>query len=346
MNMDAHLDVINACRFCFMCRHLSPVGNVTHKEADTPRGRSLILDKVRMDRKYLNNTDYIKTLYDAELSAACRYHCVSHYDEAALILAARRDAVEAGLVPNNVKALAEELKNAKFEIEGSGDVLYYIDRYTEQQPEILEAFQGIAGEVKVIRGGDAGKALSVLGYTDEAKQVAEKFATAVKSSGCKTLVVSCPAAYDAFKNDFPIEGITVLHSSEFLLQQGINANAGKTAYYLDSDYLKNYNENLPAPRELLQSLGYELKPFGTNNEESYSAGEGGVVYDLLTPGLAEKLCRRIAGLVDDAQNDLLITASPYTRYVLEKFQPELNAITLEQAAAEVLESIHAASNIQ
>ena len=29
MNIDHYAPVINACRFCFMCRHLAAVGNVT-----------------------------------------------------------------------------------------------------------------------------------------------------------------------------------------------------------------------------------------------------------------------------------------------------------------------------
>ena len=42
MHIENYLNVIDACRFCFMCRHLDPVGNVTFREADTPRGRALI----------------------------------------------------------------------------------------------------------------------------------------------------------------------------------------------------------------------------------------------------------------------------------------------------------------
>jgi len=68
MNIDNHLDVIKACRFCFMCRHLATLGNVTHRESDTPRGHALILDKVRMNEAALNNPHFIKTLYDAPLS--------------------------------------------------------------------------------------------------------------------------------------------------------------------------------------------------------------------------------------------------------------------------------------
>jgi len=34
MNIEKFTDSIKACRFCFMCRHLSAVGNVTFTEAN------------------------------------------------------------------------------------------------------------------------------------------------------------------------------------------------------------------------------------------------------------------------------------------------------------------------
>ena len=319
MNIEKYLEVINACRFCFMCRHLATLGNVTFKEADTPRGRALILDKARMNKSNLSNPDYINTIYEATLSAACRFHCVSHYDEAGLLLAARRDIVEAGLAPEKVKAMAEELKQVDFKVSGESDVLYYIDMYSDTS----DAPAGC----KTISGGDTGKALETLGFVDEAAKVFAQFKTAVEKSGCSVLVVSCPASYDMLKDK--LDGIKVMHSSEYLLKKDL-PKVNVAAYYLDSDYLKNYVD-LDAPRKLLGKCGYALKPFGSNQEESYAAGEGAVIYDKLNPELAEKLCDRIVELADNPADDLLITSSPYTKSVLKKFAPQLNVISLEKA---------------
>ena len=316
MNISKYLDVINACRFCFMCRHLSAVGNVTFKEADTPRGRALIADKVRMDKKNLTNPDFIRTIYEAELSAANHYHCVSHYDEAGLILALRRDIVEAGLAPQEVVELKDKLLQVDFKLNGEGDTLYYVDLYSDES-------NAPAG-CKIISGGDTGKALEVLGFVDEAAEVFEKFKTAVAASGCKTIVSSCPASYDMMKDK--LEGVKVLHSSEY-----IKGKPGTgSIYYLDSDYLKNYRKNAVDPRKILTDLGYTIKPFGTNPEESYTAGEGAVVYDKLCPELAQKLCGRVAELADNPETDILVTTSPYVKNVLNKYAPELIVLSLEE----------------
>jgi hypothetical protein len=301
-----------------MCRHLSAVGNVTFRESDTPRGRALLTGKMLQEMKNFH-PDYVDTFYRAELSAANRFHCVSHYDEAGLVIAARCDIVESGLAPQNVKNMAAVLQQTDFKVEGSGSTLYYVDLYSEKA--------NAPKECKIISGGDTGKALEVLGFVKEAEAVWAKFQTAVRNSGCRTIVTSCPASYDMMKKR--LDDVKVLHSSEF-----ITGKPGSgSVYYLDSDYLKNYNENMNAPRELLKKLGYKLKSFGTNCEESYSAGEGAVVYDKINPELTAKLCARIAELTDNPPGDVLVTASPYTRFVLNKYVPQLKVLLLDEIAA-------------
>lgn len=318
MNIEKHMDVINACRFCFMCRHLDSVGNVTFREADTPRGRALIIDKIRMDNECLKNADFVETMYRSALSAANRYHCVSHYDEAGLVLAARKDIVDAGLAPGRVKDMAEKLCTVAFAVKGKGEVLYY-----GENPDLYP-------KCKTITGRDPGKALEVLGFADKSKEVLERFKTAVVDSKCKTLVVAEPSAYDFLRDK--LAGIKVVHSSEYLLSMKFKVGSALKAYYLDSDFLKNYDDNMSAPRKLLKKCGYELIPFGTNCEESYSAGEGAVVYDDLNPELCEKMCRRVYELADDLSKDLFITASRYVRNTLKKYNSKIEIISLEEAA--------------
>lgn len=350
MHIDSHFDVINACRFCFMCRHLDTTANVTFREADIPRGRALILDRVRMNPELLSNPDYIRTMYDCALSAACRKHCVSSYDETGLVLAARRDVVDAKLTPPDVQILADRLV-AEFALEvtgDEGDVLYVEPTiHTAEQPEIGTAFgkaMGTAGiPFRRLRVSDTGKSLAVLGFADHAANMANQVRDAIIASGCTTVVASCPAAFDALKNEFSklgaaLDDVDVQHTSTFLLglvKEGrLNAKqTGEEAYYIDSDFLRNYNGITDDPRELLSARGYALKPFGTNPEESYGLGEGAVVFDKLRPDLTRRLRKRFVELMD-APDSLIVTASPYTRYVLSKLGGEtVQVVSLEEAVA-------------
>lgn len=343
MHIDTHLNVINACRFCFMCRHVDTTANVTFREADIPRGRALILDRVRMNPENLANPDYISTMYDCALSAACRKHCVSDYDEAGLTLAARRDIVDAGLVPAEVQVLADGIV-AEFApvVEGdAGDVLYVrTTSYMADQPEIAAAFDKAmqsAGIVyRTLRVNDTGKSLAVLGFADKAKKLEAELSEIIVATGCSTVVTSCPAAFDALKND--IEGLgelKVFHASTYLLELveagklTLKAASGEAAY-IDSDFLRNYNDITAEPRKLLEKAGFTLKPFGTNPEESYACGEGAVVFDRLRPELTTMLCDRVRSLMD-SPDQLIITASPYTRHILSK--AGVRVLSIEEAIA-------------
>jgi len=320
MHIDKHQDVIVACRFCFMCRHLDPVGNVTFQEADTPRGRALILDTIRMKDESLKNRDFIATIYRSALSGANRYHCVSHYDEVGLVLAARKDIVEAGLAPEKVKALAEKLGRATFTVKGKGNVLYYGDH-----PELYPG-------CKTLSGADPGKALEVLGFAGDSQKVFDRFKSAVVASKCTTLIVAEPSAYDFLKDKF--DDIKVAHCSEYLLSGKWKARPARKAFYLESDFFKNYDGNPAAPRELLARCGYVLMSFGTNSEESYSVGEGAVVFDDLNPELCEKLCRRVYDLAGNLKTALFITLSQYVKATLTKYNPQIRVMTLEDAVAQ------------
>ncbi len=345
MNIANYQDAIKNCRFCFMCRHLSGVANVTFREADTPRVRAASLYSILNDPAKLNCADFIQTTYDSDLSAACRYHCVSHYDENGLTLAARADIVAAGLAPEAVKKIADDFEaTAKWTVSGEGDVLYFLDKCSAETPAIAKSFaklmaaKGVA--YRTVKGGCIGKVLRVLGFIERSKKAAAKFAKYINDLGAKTLVVSNPAAYEMLTAGFAEYGIKlkpkVMHSSEYIAGLKLAYDAKKfEAYYLESDFLRNYCDNYAGPEKLLKELKVTLKPFGTNNEESYSAGEGAVVLPLLNEKLAIQLAEHVAARADDPKKDLIVTASPYTRQMLAKYG-KLKVVTLEELAAERL----------
>jgi len=366
MNILKYAEVISSCRFCFMCRHLAAVGNVSFKESDTPRGRALLADKVRMDKSALSNPDYVESFYRADLSASCRRHCVSSYDEASLILAMREDVVEAGLEPERVKALAKAIESSgnpfggvkpALDLKGlpeKGDILYYIDAYTlYKAPEIALAFMKILKKAGVRFGilaetSSSGKSLLALGYRKAAAKAAKKTASLIAKSGCKAVVASCPASVDAFKNDYPQLGATlgktdVLHSSQLiasLFKEGklkASSKSKASASFIDSDFLKNYLKIESSPREALAAAGVKTVEFGSNQEESYALGEGAVVYDVLNPALLSKLKERVLEKSSLGPKAKIALASPYAKHAFKAGDGEaLEALSVEEIVAERL----------
>ncbi|MBR3086062.1 MAG: hypothetical protein IKH04_06630 [Kiritimatiellae bacterium] len=344
MNIDKYEEAILNCRFCFMCRHLSAIGNVRHTEVDTPRVRAAMLYGLRTGTNSFDDGDFIDALYRQDLSACCVHHCVNHYDENGLALAARADVVEAGKAPEAVKALAAELAaTSSWKMAGKGDVAWFLDATTAADKEATAAAKKLFAAAKAapatITGGCIGKALKVLGFIPEAKAAAAKFAAFLSEKGVRTLVVSNPAAYDALTRDYADFGIKlpckVLHISQWILQSKIKFARKPAApvYPIADDFMRNY-DGLDAPEKLLKALKAETKPFGTNDEETYCCGEGAVVLDRLNPGLVGELAKYVAARADDPKKDSLVVASAYVKKALSA--AGLKAVTLEEFAAACL----------
>ena len=344
MHIDKHEEAILNCRFCFMCRHLSAIGNVRFTEVDTPRVRAAMLYGLRNGTNNLADEDFVDALYRQDLSACCRHHCVNKFDENSLAIAARADVVEAGLAPEAVKKLAAKfVKSVGWKAEGKGDVAWFIDETTAADKSAVAAakkiFAAAGVEPKVITGGSIGKALKVLGYLDDAKAAAEKFAEFLKAEGVKTLVVSSPAAANALKQDYPEFGIklgcTVKTVCGFAMSKKVkfSKQAGEV-YALADDFMRNY-DGCTCMEDTLAALKAEIKPFGTNDEESYNCGEGAVVLDRIHPELVKLLAEYVAARADNPKKDVIVVGSVYTKKALVKYG-KLKAVTTEELAASCL----------
>lgn len=343
MNITAYDSAIHNCRFCFMCRHLSAIGNVRFTEVDTPRVRAAMLYGLGTGTNSFDDDDFVEALYRQDLSACCVRHCVNHFDENGLALAARADVVEAGKAPEAVKALAAELaKTSAWKAAGNGDVAWFQDATTATDKAAVAAakklFAAAKASPKVITGGCIGKALKVLGFLPEARAAAEKFAAFLKGEGVKTLIVSNPAAYDALTKDYADFGVKlpckVLHITQWILGAKLKfAKAAGEVYPLADDFLRNY-DNIDAPEKLLKAIKAEARPFGTNDEETYCCGEGAIVLDKLHPELVEALAKYVAARADNAKKDTLAVGSVFTKRALVK--AGLKAETFEELAAACL----------
>ena len=344
MNIDKFNEAIMNCRFCFMCRHLSAIGNVRFTEVDTPRIRAAMLYGLRTGTNSFDDEDFVDALYRQDLSACCVHHCVNHYDENGLALAARADVVEAGKAPEAVKKLAAKfVKSVGWKAEGKGDVAWFLDETTASDKQVVAAAKKLFAAAKVAReaitGGSIGKALKVLGFLPEAKAAAEQFAAFLKAEGVKTLLVSNPAAASALKQDYPEFGVKlpceVKCVAGFVVQSKVKfAKAAGEVYALADDFLRNYI-GCGCMDKLLAAVKAVNKPFGTNDEETYCCGEGAIVLDKLHPELVKKLAEYVAARADDPKKDRIVVASAYTKRVLVKYG-KLNVVTIEELAASCL----------
>jgi Fe-S oxidoreductase len=61
-----------------------------------------------------------------------------------------------------------------------------------------------------------GRPLMLAGRTEAAEKVIEANKKMIEDSGCKTLVLSCPICYKIFKEEYHLDGIKVVHYTQFI----------------------------------------------------------------------------------------------------------------------------------
>ncbi len=100
-----HLD---SCRFCWMCRHICPVGNATGQERNTSRARALGLSLVARDAVPYSE-DIINNVYECAMCSACVKECVTGWDPVMFTKEARLVAALEGKLPDYVLDLLQNL---------------------------------------------------------------------------------------------------------------------------------------------------------------------------------------------------------------------------------------------
>lgn len=96
---------IDACRFCWMCRHICPIGNATGQERNTARARALGLSLVVRGAE--KTEDVIDNIYECSLCGACVKECVTGWDPVMFVQEAKTDAVLSGVIPAYIEKMLE-----------------------------------------------------------------------------------------------------------------------------------------------------------------------------------------------------------------------------------------------
>ena len=101
--------------------------------------------------------------------------------------------------------------------------------------------------------------------------------------GVKKIITQCPHCFNLLKNEYPqFDGnYEVIHHTEFLadlVKSGklkLKANTGKSITYHDSCYLGRYNQIYEQPRELLKTVGLDIKEMKFTRDKGFCCGAGG-----------------------------------------------------------------------
>ncbi|MBE6643854.1 MAG: (Fe-S)-binding protein [Ruminococcaceae bacterium] len=198
--------ITDNCRFCWMCRHVCPIGNATGHERNTARARAFAVSMV--ERGATELSEVVDNIYECSLCGACTNNCVTGFDPKVFIQETKTEIVLSGLTPDYILALVEKcleygnvwgadmpdmLKNLCSE---EGDVLFLAGTNAEvKAPECicdaLGLIRGAGIKAAFTSNQNTGSALWFLtGKTGETQQAAKEFAK--HADKYKTVVVYDP----------------------------------------------------------------------------------------------------------------------------------------------------------
>ncbi len=224
MNMtEKAKNIVDNCRFCWMCRHICPIGNATGQERNTARARALGVSLVVRGATALK--EIADNVYECTLCGACTNNCMTGFDPKVFVQEVKTELVLNGETPDYILKLLETYQSTGnvFGAEACKclDGLYNTASETAlfvgqdalyKSPESVKnavALLKKAGvNVSLDRNQDSGAALWFLtGKTAETQNAAKKCAEMLNQY--KTVVVYDPVDLKLMLHEYKEWGIEI-----------------------------------------------------------------------------------------------------------------------------------------
>lgn len=161
--------IIDNCRFCWMCRHVCPIGNATGHERNTARARAFAISMV--ERGATELSEVVDNVYECTLCGACTNNCVTGFDPKVFIQETKTEIVLSGLAPDYILSLVEKCL-------ATGNV------WGEQIPESLSELYSEDGDTLFLAG---------FGASIKAPECVKEALSLIRGAGVK-------AAFTPFQN--------------------------------------------------------------------------------------------------------------------------------------------------
>ena len=331
-----------------MCRHVAPIGHITKNESLTPHGIALTIASQK--RGLIDWTEEtINIVYSDPDGGNSRAHCVFDQPLPEAIVAMRVQLVKQNLAPEVVYQVYDQLKehhspfgqSAPTATTMQGDISLFVgDEAYYSETEIIQAVQKLLKPlgiqpVLIAQGRSNGYLASSLGFTDLAKEQANKLLTELEFTNARQLLVLSAGDYFCLKQLYEerlgiylpenIELIEVMTILEKALTEGklkLQPTTDKTPYaYIDPTHTVRVPERVNNPRKLLNAI-MPTEPIELFWRRERAHPVGSTALQFTQPHLAEALTR---ARLEDARNsgvELLICEDPGTLKQLKLYAQE------------------------
>lgn len=274
--------IADKCLMCDKCHALCPVG------VDAPAlrraQRATVNNSLPYDYSYLmegslgSNSSSVSTCVAANAcsitagSVASTRTATAH----ASLTDPSPSLTEPVEVTTNIQKTSEDWK-----------VMYFAGCMTHLTPRIIKSVEKVfksAGVNYTFADRDGGiccgRPLMLAGKTNAAYETISANRRMILESGCRTLVLSCPICYKIFKDEYALDGIEVLHYTQFIKRLADDGKLNLTTdderiVYHDPCELGRGCGVYKEPREVLAQAGTLVKATKEGDESICCGGSLG-----------------------------------------------------------------------
>ncbi len=167
-----------------------------------------------------------------------------------------------------------------------------------------------------------GKPMLMAGRKDQAQEMIDKNTAVIKASGANVLLLSCPICYRIFKEKYELDGIEVVHHTEFfdklIEDEKLNATKSDLKYaYHDPCELGRGCNIYDQPRKVISASGV-LVEADKNKKESICCG-GSLGSLTLSFDKRKALTENALSNLTIASPDIIVTACPLCRSTFSRY---------------------------
>ncbi len=210
--------------------------------------------------------------------------------------------------------------------QGAGKVGYFAGCMTLLTPRILAAMEQIFTTAHeevwwADRDGGVccGRPLKLSGETDAARKMMHYNTELFRKHGIRTLVTSCPICLKVFREDYELQGIEILHHSEYILRLlrsgrlSLTHGTARFAYH-DPCELGRGSGIYDQPRAVIEAIGTLLEPARTR-ENAPCCGSS-VANTAISDGQQLAIARSVATELEATGAETIVTACPLCKKAL------------------------------
>lgn len=226
---------------------------------------------------------------------------------------------------------------------GEGKVGYFAGCMTLLTPVVLKSMERIfaaAGEdvwwADREGGSCCGRPLMLSGEVNAARRIMDRNKELFARHGITTLVTSCPICLRVFREEYDLEGVEVLHHTEYILRlvrQGrlsLVAGAGSVTYH-DPCELGRGSGIYEEPRELLRMVGTLTEP-RHNRREALCCGSS-LANTVIDDGQQVRIGTEVAGELQATGAGRIVTACPLCKKAIAR-AADVPVVDIAQVVAE------------